>query len=494
VPPKPPVPRLPGLLLCLLSAGLVFASGEPLGLGPLAWVAPVPVLVAVVRVENVRWAALYGLVFGLAYFAIELSWIFLFGWMAWTGLTAFMSLYVALGMTFAGIVRRHALAPVLIAGAWTGAELLRDRQPFGGYSWGSIGTTQGNVPGVRWLAGVIGTYGLCFLIVCFAALIACRFAIGRFSIISALLAFGVLALFTWADVAMYGRPPEGRELDLAVIQGDVPRPVQAGQRDAIFANHFELTQDLLDGQHVDVVVWPEDALGIGVSQTAFDQARQLAGEHSTPFLVGRSLLEDDGFLNRVEYIDRFGTHESSYQKRHPVPFGEYVPVPFLRRFVSTLQSEIPSDQVRGTQAEPFDIDGDAIATPICFESVFPRDFLDFARQGAELYVLSTNDASFERSYASEQHLAHTRMRALETRQWVVQAALSGRSASIAPDGEISHETDLFEKTSFTTTVRLRAPHSLYTRTGDLFPSIFAVLTLLATLWTMIRQRRTARTA
>ncbi len=485
-----PVPRLWGILLCVLSAALTFAAGEPLGVGPLAWIAPVGVLVAIMRVERVRWAAVYGLVFGLAYFAVEISWIFLFGWMAWTGLVVFMSLYWALGAFVAGIVRRHPLAPVLVAGAWTGAELLRDRQPFGGYSWGSIGTTQGSVPGVRWLAGTIGVYGLCFLIFAFAALIAQRSASGRWSIVNAVIPLVALAAFVWADVALYGTPPPARTIDIAVIQGNVPRPVQPNQRDAIFENHLNVTREVLDREDPDVVVWPEDAIGIGVSADAFDVVGSLASVRGKPFLVGRSVLEGPRreFQNRVEFVDEFGTHEGTYQKRHPVPFGEYVPVPFFRRFVSTLESEIPSDQVRGARANTFSVGGAEIATPICFESVFGRDFLDFSREGAELYVLSTNDASFEDSYASEQHLAHTRMRALETRQWVVQAALSGMSASIAPDGEITHRTELFERTSFTTTVGVRRAHSLFARTGDLFGSIFAVLAGLVTLWTMVRRR------
>ena len=120
-----------------------------------------------------------------------------------------------------------------------------------------------------------------------------------------------------------------------------------------------------------------------------------------------------------------------------------------------------------------------IATPICFESVFPRDILDFARNGAQLYVLSTNNASFAHSYAAQQHLAHTRMRALETRQWVVQAALSGISATLTPDGQILHETKLFESTAFVTTVHVRPAHSLYARTGDVFVFVFAIATLVA---------------
>jgi apolipoprotein N-acyltransferase len=191
------------------------------------------------------------------------------------------------------------------------------------------------------------------------------------------------------------------------------------------------------------------------------------------------LAGTNGFHNTVEQITAQGTADGVYIKRHPVPFGEYVPLRFFRRFVTTLQEEVPYDLKTGKHATVFDVDGTKIATPICFESVFPRDILDFARNGAQLYVLSTNNASFAHSYAAQQHIAHTRMRALETRQWVVQAALSGISATLTPDGRIEHPTKLFASTAFVTTVHARGAHSLYARTGDLFVFLFAIATLAA---------------
>jgi apolipoprotein N-acyltransferase len=161
----------------------------------------------------------------------------------------------------------------------------------------------------------------------------------------------------------------------------------------------------------------------------------------------------------------------------------------LRRFVGTLQSEIPVDQRPGRKATVFDVEHRRIATPVCFESVFPRDFLDFARQGAELFVLSTNNSSFEHSYASQQHIAHSRMRALETRQWVVQAGLAGISGVLGPDGSITHTTKLFETTGFVADVRARRAQSLYASTGDVFPSIFGAMTMLGLLEAIVSRRR-----
>lgn len=478
-----PSQRLLSIAASVVSALALFAAGEPLALGPLAWAALVPLLVAVLAEPKPAWAWLYGLVFGVAYFGVHLSWIFLFGWMAWTALVCVLALYLSAAAFLARLLRRFPLSPALVAGAWAGIELVRDRWPVGGYPWGTVGTTQGTVPGVRALAPVVGVYGLTFLVVFFCALVADRVLSGGWSWGSIAVVGGVLLVFVVVDAVGYGSPPAGRDVRMLVVQGGVPRPPRPDQRNVILESHIDQTLASFERARPDVVVWPEDAIGIGVRPSAPDEVAALARGLDVPFIVGRSVTEDGGFLNTVELYTRDGTSAGRYVKRHPVPFGEYVPFGFLRGVVSTLESEIPYDLRPGTEATVFDVGDTKIAVPICFESVFPRDILDFTRRGAEIVIVSTNNASFEYSYASQQHLAHAQMRALETRQWIVQAALAGISAVLTPDGRIEHATGLFERAAFATTVQARPAHSLYARTGDAFPALFAlaVLTALALL-------------
>jgi apolipoprotein N-acyltransferase len=484
------VRRRTGVLLAAVSGLGLFAAGAPLALGPLAWVALVPLLVAVASEERARWSWIYGLVFGAVYFSTELSWIFIFGWMAWTALTAWLALEASVATLLAGVVRRTRFAPVFVAGAFAGVELWRDRWPYGGFPWGAVGTTQGSVPGVRYLAGTIGVYGLTFLCVFFAAVVAHRIVHGKIPWSSVAAVGSVLAVFLVVDVAIYHAPPRGKPVTMAVVQGGVPRPVRPDQRDAILANHIAETRKLLAHRKVDVVVWPEDSVGIGVSDGAVEQVEALAREYHTPFLFGHSVDESpaEPFLNQVQHLGPDGSLLDTYQKRHPVPFGEYVPISFLRRYVSTLSEQIPYNQTPGRRANTFAVAGTHIATPICFESVFPRDFIDFEHHGAELFVLSTNNASFEHSYAAEQHIAHTRMRALELRQWVVQDALAGISGVIAPNGTLTHRTKLFTTDGFVVTVYARHSPSLYHDIGDTFPAIWAILCGLAVLWVVGRKR------
>jgi len=490
-----PIGRPSGFLLAALSASLLFAAGEPLGVGLVAWVALVPLAVAAFRERSAGWTAVYALFFGLVYFGVHLSWIFLFGWMAWSALTLVMALYMTVGVFVGSVASRltargRIFAPLLFAGAWTGAELLRDRWPFGGYPWGAVGTTQGSVPGVRWLAGVVGVYGLSFLVVLFSALIAWAIVRKEFAWTSVIYATLVVAIFMGVDLIGYGTPPQGKPLRMGVIQGNVPRPPIAGQNQIVLRNHLNLTKELLsDEGPVDVVVWPESSVANRAMTSGLESVRELADETNTPFLVGRSFFTSEAYFNRVEHVTAEGELDGHYLKRHPVPFGEYVPLGFLRNAVGTLQSEIPVDQVRGTNATVFDVEGSSIAPPICFESVFPRDFLDYARNGAELFVIFTNNTSFERSYAAQQHIAHARLRALETRQWVVQAALAGISGVMGPDGSVSSTTDLFDREAFVAEVGVRSAQSLYAKTGDLFPSIWAGLAGAAFLFVIANRDR-----
>ena len=479
--------RLTAPALAVSSGLLLVVAAEPFALGPLAWIALVPLYLAVFRKRGLRRGFGLGVLCGAVYLGIHLDWIFLFGWMAWVGLVAALSLYLGAATALASVARKLPLAPVLAAGAWVGFELLRDWGPFGGYPWGAIGTTQASVPGVRWMAGVIGAYGLSFLCAFVAALIADRARSGRWAWGSVALVAGVLLLFVGVDLVRYGSPPPGEPVRFALIQGNVPRPVVAGQRDRVFESHFRLTQQLLDGPRVDAVVWPEDAVGSGVAPGSVERLRDLVDELGVPFLVGASEVDFDDrvFLNLVHHFDASGRLVGTYQKQHPVPFGEFVPLGFLRRFVTTLE-QVPFDMEPGPGPVVFDVDGVRVGTPICFESVFPGDVRAFARAGAEIHIFSTNDSSFERSWASEQHLAHARMRSLELRQWTAQAALSGISAVVGPDGRVTDATELFSPAVVLADMEARPAHSLYARVGDLFSWAFVWGTALAFgLWLLV---------
>lgn len=468
-------------LLAAAGAGAVwFLAQEPLALGVLGWLALAPLFWAILSTHRLAFAALLGFMTGVVFFTLEFWWVFGIGWMAGTALIVGFSLFPAAASTFAYLVRRSPIAPVALGGAWVATELVRDRWPWGGFGWASIGISQANVPGARWLAGTIGASGLTFLCAFLAAWIAHAIVTGRRSWASLTIVGLAVASFAIVDIATSGDAAPGTPVDIAVVQAHIPRPERDDQDAAVLASLERQTRALAErGRAPDLILWPENALGYYVPAETSDRLAALAREIDTPILAGRSVGDLPGrrSWNYVDLIDTSGRRVQTYQKRHPLPFGEYVPVPSLLDHVSSL-NDIPFDMIRGRRATVFEVAGAHIGIPICFESVFARDVRAFAEAGADLIVVATNDSSF-RTYIAEQHLAHSRMRALELRQWTVHGGLSGVSAIIAPDGRITARAGHFEETTMRGVVRARRATSLYFRTGDVFAFIFAAAALLA---------------
>ena len=101
-----------------------------------------------------------------------------------------------------------------------------------------------------------------------------------------------------------------------------------------------------------------------------------------------------------------------YDKRHLVPFGEYVPLQRVFFFLDKLVTGI-GDFGRGEAATVFVGGSGRFSAMICYEVIFPAEVREFTRAGAQFLVNITNDAWFGRSGAPYQHLAMAAMRAVE---------------------------------------------------------------------------------
>ena len=106
--------------------------------------------------------------------------------------------------------------------------------------------------------------------------------------------------------------------------------------------------------------------------------------------------------------------------------------------------------------------------------------------------MSTNNRSYRRSANSAQHVALSQMRAAETGRPVLHASISGITAVIDADGDVHHETGLFEATrSCSATVPTSTGETLYVRLGDWVVLLGAIAMLVVTVVAIRRPSRRA---
>jgi len=171
--------------------------------------------------------------------------------------------------------------------------------------------------------------------------------------------------------------------------------------------------------------------------------------------------------NSAYLLNPDGTTQARYDKRHLVPFGEYVPLGPLLGFVNKLVDGI-GDFIPGTGPAPMDIAGRQLGVAICFEIIFPDVVRDLARDGARIIATITNDAWFGRSGAPLQHFSMAVFRAVEHRAPVIRAANTGISGFIDATGRIGPTSGLFVETALIETIRVSPIRTFYTRAGDIF--------------------------
>jgi apolipoprotein N-acyltransferase len=488
---------LPLAFLLSLASGLACALAfPPAEIWPLAFVALVPFL-WVVRGSRPRRRLLLGFVFGLAFFGATVYWILLFGGLAWLALTAMSASFTAVFAWLAGAMVRPG-APVRTAlglsATWTVVEWLRGLIPFGGFTWGSLGISQVDNRVTLRLASVAGVWGISFVIVMVNALLVEAIG-GGGAVWRRAGRIGLAAAFVAAPIEIAFPVADGRTLDVATIQVDVraARGLQPAQEDAAVAGMNVDLDRRLAGDPPDLVIWGESSLDPGATvPEVFAGVQRAIAAVGAPTLAGSIQPGPGGLQNQVLAFDGAGRVVDRYAKTHLVPYGEYVPLRGELGWVSALR-QIPYDLSAGTDVRPVAIPGlPPIGTPVCFENSFPSIDRQMVDEGAGFLAVLTNNASYEETAASRQHLQMSRMRAVEDGRWVVHAAVSGISAFVDPSGRVVEEAGLFRPAILRHTIRSSDERTWYVRLGDWVP--WLSVRLVGGMFAVPRRRRRSRPA
>ena len=278
---------------------MMFAAFPPLGLAPLAFIAPVPFFLAVRSVERPQWALLLGFAWGAAFFGLLLNWIMVLGFVAWFPLSILMGSFASLYAVWVWMFRLWTPWRwfYIAIGGWVVHEFLRGHFPFGGFPWGDIGYPAASLPGAIGSVQWIGPSGWSVLAVAVAAGITLaveNHKVWKFSID----ALAVVMLVMIAG-AFFGPTPAAQVWRAAIVQGGSPCPQThcQNEKERIYERHIEATRSIPEGT-VELVVWPENSVGSPyepdtneeVRTAIIEQARRL----DAYILISGTRVVDDG--------------------------------------------------------------------------------------------------------------------------------------------------------------------------------------------------------
>jgi apolipoprotein N-acyltransferase len=163
-----------------------------------------------------------------------------------------------------------------------------------------------------------------------------------------------------------------------------------------------------------------------------------------------------------------------------VPFGEFIPFRDLVESVADV-SEVPRDAAVGEGPGLVELEPVDAGVLISYEVFFSRLAGEAVRAGGEVLLAPTNASSYPTGQMPALEVAAARMRAIETGRTVVQAAPTGFSALIGPDGTVREATDLGAQQVLQGQVERRTGLTPYTRMGD-GPLVVGAAAALALAW------------
>lgn len=477
------------VLIALLTGALLALAFSPFNIYPLAVICPAILLILWCKCSS-KQAFLRGLIFGIGFFGIGASWIFVsihkFGNTSAPlaiFITSLFVLILSLYPAFQGYIlarffpknnfNKYCLA---FPSSWALLEWIRGWL-LSGFPWLFLGTSQIASP-LRGLAPIIGEYGISFVVVfCSGLLVYIFFSLRSLKIRQTLISIAVFILI-WSGSDLLTKinwtQPQGQPFKVSLVQGNIPQQLKwdPAYLETTLQSYYQLTQTHWDSQ---VIVWPEAAVPLLLqdAKNFLDPLDQEAKKHHTTFITGIPIKDGFFYYNGIISL---GMGHGIYYKRHLVPFGEYVPLDSLLRGLIGFFNIPMSDFSEGPfQQNNLYIDGTIIAPFVCYEIAYPNLVLSLLPQ-ADLLLTVSNDAWFGRSFAPAQHLQIAQMRALETGRYHLFNSNTGITAIITPQGRIQASIPSFQKAVLTGNVQKLTGATPYVWIG--YVPIIALITVI----------------
>ncbi len=324
------------------------------------------------------------------------------------------------------------------------------------FTWNDLGVTMWRDLPFLQLAAVTGSYGINFFVAfvnaAFFAAWRTHFRNGGGAVLC--VASGVLLLIHLGGAIRILNVPEAKPNWFpALLQGDLSQrrnPTFEAAQEALEI-YLELSRKASERiPRPDLIIWPESAVPVAfraahpVSESFRTGVARQIYISSIPMLIGAIDFSIEaggrvrGLTNSALFFGSGGMLKHKYDKIHRVPFGEYIPFRAWLPDFLIERIDMNRDLIPGTNFNPVPLGRQVRAgVAICYEGVFGYLTREFARRGANVLVVLSNDAWYPASSEPEQHLANAVTRAVETGLPMVRCGNNGGSLVVTPCGEIT---------------------------------------------------------
>ena len=446
-------------------------------------------------------AWLLGWLHGFATWSVALFWLVdtlttygqIEGWLAGLlllGLGAVLGLYHLIFAAIASRLWRRGGGVRLAAlpALWVLLEVLRGFL-ITGFPWNLAAYAWTPIPGALPLAAWIGAWGVSFVVVAVSAGIARGVATRRWEPLAFVVLLAAVLLPVAGRWASGGRErggpggPSGPMRSAVLVQPNTPNQVgfDAALFESDYARLLALTHEAC--RPGTLVLWPESAawpLLYGRDPRLESDLASFAARGCSVLLNSVSEAPgeaDERYFNSALLISP-GRQPARYDKRHLVPFGEYVPLePWLRGMIAFFDLPMSNFNRAPEDQPPITLGALRIAAAICYEIVYPNLVATSARD-ANLLVTVSNDTWFGASIGPHQHLQMARLRAIETGKPVLRATNDGITAAVDSRGRVTASLPQFAPGILRTSVLPRTGSTPFSTHGST-PVVLFCLVLLA---------------
>jgi len=241
-----------------------------------------------------------------------------------------------------------------------------------------------------------------------------------------------------------------------------------------------MSRKLLETPNIDLLVWPEAVVPV-IYHTAESRRRTIVDkkidafvqEVGIPLVLGIYEKKDESIYNAITFIEPYEIGERQevkvqrYRKNILIPFGEYIPLigntswakekfPNIGAFAVSDEQPIISIKIKSGRKL-------RIAPLLCYEAIFPRFVNGYHSKSPDVLLNLSNDSWFKDSTEPYQHLALTRMRAVEAGVPLIRSTRTGVSAAINRFGDITDSIGVYKKESQVFSVKISTPESSHLR-------------------------------